>query len=183
MDMGYYKNYNKVYRFILVCIDVYSRRVFMRALKSKSAENTMRGVESIEEEFIEKGYKIRNIIADKGSEFINKLFLNHFKDIKEKIFFKEAEIHNSSMAVIDRVIRTLRYIFKKVFVVNGNYYWLDGMYKIERNYNNGYRFILVCIDIYSRRVFMRALKSKSAENTMRGIISIEEEFIEKGYKI
>ena len=53
MDMGYYKNYNKGYRFILVCIDVYSRRVFMRALKSKSAENTMRGIESIEEEFIE----------------------------------------------------------------------------------------------------------------------------------
>ena len=42
------------------------------------------------------------------------------------------------MAVIDRVIRTLRDLFKKVFVVNGNYYWLDDMYKIERNYNNSF---------------------------------------------
>ena len=42
------------------------------------------------------------------------------------------------MSIIDRVIRTLRDLFKKVFVVNGNYYWLDDMYRIERNYNNTY---------------------------------------------
>ena len=136
MDMNYYKNYNKGYRFILVCIDVYSRRVFLRALMDKSAEETMKAIKDIEKEFLKKGYEIKNIICDNGKEFKNSLFFNHFKDIKDHIFFKDAEIHNSSLAIIDRCIRTLRDLFKKVFAVNDNWYWLNDMYRVERNYNN-----------------------------------------------
>ena len=35
MDFNSYKSQNKGYRYILVCIDVYSRKVFLRALLDK----------------------------------------------------------------------------------------------------------------------------------------------------
>ena len=38
MDMNYYKKYNKNYRYILVVIDVYSRKCFLRAILDKSSE-------------------------------------------------------------------------------------------------------------------------------------------------
>jgi hypothetical protein len=69
MDMNYYKRCNKDYRFILVCCDYYSRRIFLRALLDKSPENATKGVKSIEDEFLKKGYKIKNTICDSGKEF------------------------------------------------------------------------------------------------------------------
>ena len=42
------------------------------------------------------------------------------------------------MAIIDRYILTCRNLFKKIFVKNDNYYWLDSMYKVERNFNGSY---------------------------------------------
>ena len=42
------------------------------------------------------------------------------------------------MAIIDRSILTCRNLFKKIFVKNDNYYWLDSMYKVERNFNGSY---------------------------------------------
>ena len=37
---------------------------------------------------------------------------------------------------MDRVIRTIRNLFKQQFTIQGNFDWLNIMYKIENNYNN-----------------------------------------------
>ena len=85
VELNYYKKYNKGYRFILVIQDIYSRRIFLRALQNKIAAETLKIIKNVEKEFLDKGYKIHNIIADFGKEFNNKLFLNHFENIKDKI--------------------------------------------------------------------------------------------------
>ena len=53
-----------------------------------------------------------------------------------KIFFKDAELHNSALSINDRAMRTTRGYFKKLFVSKNNFNWIDDLYKIERNYNN-----------------------------------------------
>src|SRR5690349_18436793 len=82
-DFNYYKNYNRGYRFILIVVDTFSRRIFLRAIRDKTAANVLRGFDTIEDEYKQIGVKISNIVADEGPEFNNKDFLNHFKDIHD----------------------------------------------------------------------------------------------------
>lgn len=69
MDMNYFKTENKGLRYILFVCDVYSRRIFMRSIKDKSAEAVLKGFETIKDEYDRIGVKINNIVCDKGLEF------------------------------------------------------------------------------------------------------------------
>ena len=60
------------------------------------------------DEFKENDYDIVSIITDNRKEFKNKEFLNHYSNIKDKIFFKDAELYNGALSIVDRVIRTIR---------------------------------------------------------------------------
>ncbi len=69
------------YSAFLLCVDVFSKRLFCRPLKSKKAENVEKAFTSI---FLEAGMKPEKIETDQGSEFQNER--QFFK--KQKIFFK-----------------------------------------------------------------------------------------------
>ena len=65
----------------LLCIDVYSRRIFCEKLKSRTKEEVQKAFKNI---FLEAAVKPEKIETDAGGEFVgNKLFFE-----KEKIFFK-----------------------------------------------------------------------------------------------
>lgn len=137
IDMNYYTKFNKGLRWILIVIDVFSRRIFLRSLKNKTGSAVLKVFENIEDEFKDKGYSIQSLMLDAGPEFKNKSFINHFKSLEEngKLFFKNPEIHNSGLAIVDRAIRTCRDLFKRLFVKNDDLVWIDDLNNIEQVYN------------------------------------------------
>ena len=87
LDFNTYKSQNKGLRYILVCIDVYSRKIGLRSLRNKSANEIVKVMKGIRDEITENGYTIKNIITDLGTEYKNKKFYDLFQDVQ--IFHKK----------------------------------------------------------------------------------------------
>ena len=114
LDMSKFYATNSHYRYILIMIDIFSRRGFATPIKTKSAENTLEG--------IKKGFEylgVPKIIAsDNGSEFlgvVSKFFSE--KNIAQKM--NEVGDHNV-LGVIDRFAKTIKEKIYKYFSQNDN---------------------------------------------------------------
>ena len=123
---------NKGNRFILVLIDCFSKMVYARPVKRKSAECMAMAFESIFNEF---DYFPNSLITDQGLEFFNsrvkKVFntygINHYY-LKTKTKWKTA--------MAERVIRTLKNRLQKYFYKNKTKNWIDVLQQVVDNYNN-----------------------------------------------
>ena len=132
LDLSVYKSQNNGYRYILMATDIYSRKLFTRPLKTKSARETLNATKLIEKEM--EPIKIESIILDKGKEYNNSLFKTHFKDAI--LFFKEPDIFNSGLAIVDRYCRTFRDIFKRYITAHATTRYISILQKITDNINN-----------------------------------------------
>ena len=130
LDLSLYKNYNHNYRYILIVQDIESRYLFTYPLKTKSAEEVLDAFKVIQTEI---KFPIVSITADEGNEFKNSQFQNHFKDVP--IFFKDPELHNSSLAITDRMCRTIRDLLKRYMTANDTHNWIDVLDDITDNIN------------------------------------------------
>ena len=68
MSMMSYAEYNKNINYVLLVIYVFSKTVWLRALKNKTGMEVKRAIEDI----FQEGKKPRRIQSDKGQEFLAK---------------------------------------------------------------------------------------------------------------
>ena len=123
---------NEGYRFILILIDCFSKMVYARPVKRKSAEYVSAAFESILNEF---DYFPNTLITDHGLEFFNSKVqkvlttygINHYY-LKTKTKWKTA--------MAERVIRTLKSRLQKYFYKNKTKNWIDVLQQVVTNYNN-----------------------------------------------
>ena len=123
---------NEGYRFILILIDCFSKMVYARPVKRKSAEYVSAAFESILNEF---DYFPNTLITDHGLEFFNSKVqkvlttygINHYY-LKTKTKWKTA--------MAERVIRTLKNRLQKYFYKNKTKKWIDILQQVVDNYNN-----------------------------------------------
>lgn len=95
-------NKNRGYKYVLVCIDGYSRYLMTRLLKSKDAKT----VSSAMQDIIKYYGAPHHINCDQGSEFVNAIFK---KSILEKFDIKMYHMHSDNKSVFaERVIRTIK---------------------------------------------------------------------------
>lgn len=69
IEMQQFKLKNHGYRYILIAIDVFSKRAYAVPLKDKTAKSTADGMEIILKQV---GQPIRNLQTDDGKEFFNR---------------------------------------------------------------------------------------------------------------
>ena len=69
MDMTIFSKYNRVYNFILVAIDIFSKYVSQRPLKDKRGESVMKALKNK----FDEGRSPSRIRTDKGQEFRSRL--------------------------------------------------------------------------------------------------------------
>ena len=123
---------NKNYRYLLVCVDVFSRLAFVVPMKNKTS-NTI--VESFREvlDLVEPTI----INCDNGSEFINQ----SFKDLLIKrgitVNYVNVQDHHK-LGIVDRFVRTLREKINKYMAMHNTTKYIDVLPKIVNNYNNSY---------------------------------------------
>lgn len=121
---------NKGYKYMLVAIDVLSKRLFVEPLKSKKAKNMLIAFKNL---ITQTPIKPMRIYSDLGTEFKNKLLREFFK--KEDILKYEASTKTVKAALAERAIRNLKQRLYRYFSHNKTTRWIDIYQKIVDGIN------------------------------------------------
>ena len=107
-DLSKYDKYNSGYKYIFCAIDIFTRKAYCIAMKTKSNDSVLNAIENI----ITSSNKPTVIISDSDSTFLSKQF--------QKLLEQNNIIHNTvplgdhhSLGVIDRFALTLKRILSK----------------------------------------------------------------------
>ena len=130
LDILIYDNYAyKGYKYILICIDVYSRYVQALPLKRRTGPALKQGLTTM----FQKMGDPANLTAD--NEFNKKVFEPFLKKhVKGNIFFSDPEDRNKNVYV-ESFNRTLRLLLQRYRMISGSRDWLTVLPKIIQNYN------------------------------------------------
>ncbi|KAJ8914715.1 hypothetical protein NQ315_017425 [Exocentrus adspersus] len=140
-EMQPYAKSNRGHRYILVVIDCYSKYVWTRAVKNKTASEVAKAMRGI---LNDANYAPRNCQSDQGLEFYNKSFkalmdqygINHYSTYSTK-----------KAAIVERVIKTIKSWLYKEFSSRGRRgftpNWSNELFKIAKaNITNPATYLL-----------------------------------------
>jgi len=128
MEMIPYASINNGYKYILTCIDVFSRFARAIAVKSKDAAN----METAVSKLLDDATTPRHVQTDLGKEFYNK----KVQSVLEKHNVKHYSVNSQfKAALVERFNRTLRERLNRYFTHKGNKKWIDVLSKIIHAYN------------------------------------------------
>lgn len=128
LEMIPYARVNNSYRYILTCIDVFSRYARAEPLKAKDANSVGRAIENM----FKSGIRPHQVQTDLGKEFYNKTVRTIF--LKHKI--KHYSVHSQfKAALVERFNRTLREKLNRYFTHQGNKIWIKVLSDIIDTYN------------------------------------------------
>ena len=123
--------HNSNYRFILVVIDCFTRRVWAVPMKYKTAQWTADAFDSIFKTFDK--FPV-HVVTDRGLEFYNsqvrKVFLNYGIN-----HYSIATKSKWKASMVERVIRTLKTRLQRYFTKNNTKKWIDVLDQFVANYN------------------------------------------------
>ena len=132
LEFPQFRFQNRGYRFALILIDVFTKKLYTVPMKKKTKEETARAFESVFKTFDE--FPI-NLVSDRGLEFYN--------GEVEKIFDSYGINHYSTptktkwkASVAERVIRTIKSRLSKYFKKYKTKNWLDVLPIFTDNYNS-----------------------------------------------
>ena len=122
---------NKGYNYILICVDVFSKRAYTKALKTKEGTEVAQAFKVL---FAAPTLKKvpRTIQSDSGKEFHNRHVSSLFRDHGIRHF----STYNTEKAqMAERLIRTLKIKLKKIQQINRDGNWIDHYQDVTQNYN------------------------------------------------
>lgn len=120
------------YKYLLTCMDVYSRFVFVQALRTKTGEEVF---DKLRFMFQQSGIP-KNINFDLGSEFIDRRMINYCEDNGIEIWYSSPNQDNKN-AIIERFHRTLRNLILKYKMASSKPY-IHVLPKLIKNYNTSF---------------------------------------------
>ena len=127
MEMIPYSKINKGYKYILSCIDVFSRFARAIPIKSKSASEVNEAMKRM----FANGHP-ENLQTDLGKEFYN----SKVKALLKLNGINHYTVHSQyKAALVERFHRTLRERLKRYFDAQGNKVWITVLPKIINSYN------------------------------------------------
>ena len=164
LDLSKFSRSNDGMKFILVCVDLFSRFLWIRALKNKTAEETKKAFMDI----FDSGYRpTKALYTDRGAEFLNKGITSLLKQYNLKIYHTYGEMKSS---LSERAIRTLKLWLYKIFTGTNKTKWLPYLKEVENKYNEKKQRKLTMSPVEARKpinnnkVFLRNLKRKQIKN-------------------
>ena len=129
MEMIPYARVNKGYKYILACIDVFSRFARVETVKTKSGPEVK---EALEKMIKESGVLPRHIQTDLGKEFYNSHVQAYFKKLKIIHYTVNSQF---KAALVERFNRTLREKFNRYFTYTRQKVWYKILPSIIATYN------------------------------------------------
>ena len=186
VEMQKFSKLNKGYRYLLTCIDIFSKYSWVIPLKDKKGITIKNALEKI---FNER--KPKFLWTDKGKEFYNK----QVQDLLNENNIKLYSTNNSEIksAVIERFNRTFKNMMYKKFTENNNTIFYNMLDELVNNYNNKYHSTIKMSPIEgSKKINEKKIKNiYNFEKTKklgkfkigdRVRLSLEKNIFEKGYE-
>ena len=131
MDMQRHSKENDGDRFVLICIDIFSRYLKCIALKTKQGREVTTALAKI---FADPKTPYPRILrTDTGSEFTNKLVSAYLYQNGVKHILARNTVHAN---YAERVIRTIKSKLYKFFTHKASFRWNDILDKVVYSYNN-----------------------------------------------
>ena len=130
LDLARFAKSNKNYKYILVCIDAFSRLLTCYEQKTKSGEETLNNLKKL----VKKFPTIVSLCTDEGGEFVSAATKRFLKDKSIDLYIARNTHAKASLA--ERVNKTIRTKFLKIFTHSGKQNWLKSLKSVVRNYNN-----------------------------------------------
>lgn len=130
-DMQKISRQNGGYNFLLVVIDVFSKFLWVKPLKNKTAMITLDAIDQI---IIDSQRKPKNFMTDKGTEFVNEPTQRYFDNVN--VNYYTANNPETKAAVAERVIRTLKGKIYKYMTKSNSKRYIDALEDIVSSYNN-----------------------------------------------
>jgi hypothetical protein len=130
-DMSRYMYSNQYYRYILCCVDVFTRQAYAEPLKLKDSESLAAAFQKIIDT---AGVKPRSILSDHEAGFL----IDPFQKLLNKynIALNVNALHNHhALGIIDNFARRLKVIVTTIFLKNQTTKWTDRLSEIIRVYN------------------------------------------------
>ena len=132
-DLSKYVGSNKNYKYILVLIDVFTRKAYVRPMKKKDIGEVLASLEDI---FLNDDYIPNAITSDMDKTFVSEKIqtLLENNNIHHDVIIAGND-HNI-LGIIDRFALTLKNIFSKIFIRNNRPNWIDHLNVVVKQYNN-----------------------------------------------
>ena len=158
VEMQKFVKLNKGYRYLLTCIDIFSKFAWVIPLKDKRGITIKNALEKIF-----KQRKPKFLWTDRGTEFHNK----QVQDLLNENNIKLYSTNNSEIksAVIERFNRTFKNMMYKKFTENNNTIFYNILDELVNNYNNKYHSTVKMTPIEASK--------KINENKIKNIYNFE----------
>ena len=186
VEMQKFAKLNKGYRYLITCIDIFSKFAWVIPLKDKKGITIKNALEKI---FNKR--KPKFLWTDNGKEFYNK----QVQDLLNENNIKLYSTNNSEIksAVVERFNRTFKNMMYKKFTENNNTIFYNILDELVNNYNNKYHSTIKMSPIEgSKKINEKKIKNiYNFEKTKklgkfkigdRVRISLEKNIFEKGYE-
>ncbi len=135
-DLIKYTSTNDGYRYLLGCIDTFSRKLFVRPLKTKNGSEITKALSDI---FAQTGRKPRTIRSDRGSEFTNKVVTKYLEENTIGHIFTS---NQTQAAYIERVWKSLKLRMEKYFMEYHTTRYIDVLKDLVAGYNNTFHSVI-----------------------------------------
>ena len=130
-DLSALSKHNDKNKYILTCIDVFSKYAWAVPLKSKSGSDLTAAFSAI---LVDR--QPAHLQTDKGTEFLNRSFQSMLR--KNSIRFYTSENSDIKASVVERFNRTLKTKMWKYFTYKNTYRYVDVLQDLMHSYNNTY---------------------------------------------
>jgi Integrase core domain/Chromo (CHRromatin Organisation MOdifier) domain len=130
-DLSALSKYNDKFKYLLTCIDVFSKRAWAVPVKSKSSADMCEAFSKI----LVKAQPTY-LQTDKGSEFLNRPFQSLLR--QNAIAFYTSENSDIKASVVERFNRSLKTRMWKYFSYKNTYRYIDVLQDLLDSYNNTY---------------------------------------------
>ena len=131
VDISSLARFNKVYEFLLTCIDVFSKSAWVVPLKNKMGKSLVNGFQSI----LDVGRSPKKLQTDEGTEFLSPHFQSFLKERKIHFFTTKSELMAS---VVEHFNCTLKTRMWKYFTSKNTLVYIHILQDIVHGYNNSF---------------------------------------------
>jgi transposase InsO family protein len=132
VDLSKYSRQNHGYKYILVVIDVFTKYLWARCLKTKQPLEMKRAWESI----FEDDRKPLRLQTDRGGEFDSAYMKQYYKE--KNITYFTSWNPTFKCSVVERVNRTIKSRMFRYFTLKKTHEYVHVLQKIVTAYNNSY---------------------------------------------
>ncbi|XP_061192263.1 uncharacterized protein LOC133200489 [Saccostrea echinata] len=128
-DVQNLSKYNDGIKYLLVVVDVFSRYLWVRALKDKKAQTVIGAFKDI----LSDSRKPKAIRTDKGTEFYNRYLKEYLKGKDIKIFYA---LNETKANFAERYIQTLKKRLYRYFTYKQKYEYLNILQDVVQSIND-----------------------------------------------